>query len=76
MGTTRRTNIEIDDELLREALAATGLRTKRGVVEAGLKALVERANRKRVLDSFGKFPNWEGDLDALRGRTRPDDAAA
>ena len=68
MGTTRRTNIEIDEELLREAVAATGLRTKRAVVEAGLRALVERANRKRVAEMFGQLPGWEGDLDVLRGR--------
>ncbi len=37
-----RTNIVIDDELMAEAMAATGARTKREVVEMGLKALVER----------------------------------
>jgi Arc/MetJ family transcription regulator len=68
MGMARRTNIEIDEALMREALAATGLRTKRAVVEAGLRALVERANRKRVAEMFGKLPGWEGDLDVLRGR--------
>ena len=33
-----RTNIEIDDELMARALGLTGLRTKRAVVEAGLRA--------------------------------------
>jgi hypothetical protein len=46
-----RTNIEIDDALIREALRLTGLKTQRAVVEAGLKALV-RLNRQR------KTPIW------------------
>ena len=56
-----RTNIEIDDTLLAEAMAATGLRTKRKVVEAGLELL---ARRKRQVDArtlFGRI-RWEGDL--------------
>jgi Arc/MetJ family transcription regulator len=36
--TAMRTNIEIDDELIREALRVSGLKTKRAAVEAGLKA--------------------------------------
>jgi Arc/MetJ family transcription regulator len=35
-----RTNIDIDDELMRKAIAATGLRTKKAAVEEGLKLLV------------------------------------
>ena len=56
-----RTNIEIDDALLAEAMAATGLKTKRKVVEAGLRLL---ARNKRQLDArqlFGRV-QWEGDL--------------
>lgn len=37
-----RTNIEIDDRLMAEALAATGIRTKRKAVELGLKAIIRR----------------------------------
>jgi hypothetical protein len=37
-----RTNIEIDDELMAKALRLTGLRTKRAVVEAGLRAVIEK----------------------------------
>lgn len=60
-----RTNIEIDDALLAEAMAATGLKTKRKVVEAGLRLL---ARNKRQLDArqlFGRV-QWEGDLHGER----------
>ena len=39
IGVAMRTNIEIDDALLAEAMAATGLKTKRKVVETGLRLL-------------------------------------
>jgi Arc/MetJ family transcription regulator len=71
-----RTNIEIDDKLMSEAMRESGLRTKRATVEAALKLLIERRRRQRVIDAFGKYPDWEGDLDELRGRKRPGDAAA
>ena len=55
-----RTNIEIDDALLAEAMAATGLRTKRKVVEAGLRLL---ARYKRQADARKLFARirWQGD---------------
>jgi Arc/MetJ family transcription regulator len=65
-----RTNIEIDDDLIREALRVSGLKTKRAGVEAGLKALVRlnriRLNRqKKILNLAGKV-HWEGNLDESR----------
>ena len=45
--TAMRTNIEIDDELIREALRVSGLKTERAAVEAGLKALI-RLSRIRL----------------------------
>lgn len=71
-----RTNIEIDDELMREAMRECGHTTKRATVEAGLRLQIERRRRQRVVDAFGKYPSWEGDIDVLRGRKQPDDAAA
>lgn len=53
-----RTNIEIDDELMRSALAATGLRTKKAVVEEALKLLVKLKGQERIRElrarSIGK----------------------
>jgi Arc/MetJ family transcription regulator len=60
-----RTNIEIDDELMRQALAASGLRTKRAVVEEALRLLLRLEQQERLMTAFGELP-WDGDLDAIR----------
>jgi len=60
-----RTNIEIDDELMAEALQLTGLKTKREVVEAALRLLVRHRRQRALLDMAGKI-QWEGNLDAMR----------
>jgi Arc/MetJ family transcription regulator len=60
-----RTNIEIDDELIREALEVSGLKTKRAAVEAGLRALIRLNKRRKILDLAGKV-QWEGNLDESR----------
>lgn len=64
-----RTNIDIDDALLAEAMAATGLRTKRRVVEAGLRLLARQRRQADAKELFGRI-RWEGDLH----RERLDDA--
>ena len=56
-----RTNIDIDDALLAEAMAATGLRTKRKVVEAGLRLLARHKRQANARELFGRI-RWEGDL--------------
>lgn len=60
-----RTNIEIDDRLMAEAMAAGGFSTKRETVEAALRLLAQRKRQASVLDLFGKV-HWEGDLHAER----------
>jgi Arc/MetJ family transcription regulator len=60
-----RTNIVIDDELMKEVLQLTGLRSKREAVEEGLKTLLRLKRQERIRRYRGKLP-WEGDLDALR----------
>jgi Arc/MetJ family transcription regulator len=60
-----RTNIEIDDKLMRDALKASGLKTKRAVVEEGLKVLIRLRRQKDVDKLFGKL-KWEGDLEESR----------
>ena len=62
-----RTNIVIDDDLMADALKATGLRTKREAVEAGLKLLVRQNQQQAIRKLRGKL-HWEGDLDEMRGR--------
>jgi Arc/MetJ family transcription regulator len=60
-----RTNIEIDDALMAEALAVSGLATKRAVVEEGLRLLITLKRQGEVRDLFGAV-RWEGDLDESR----------
>ncbi len=60
-----RTNIVIDDELMQAALEATGLPTKRAVVEAALKLIVRLRAQERIRDLRGRI-SWEGDLEELR----------
>ena len=60
-----RTNIVIDDELMRDTLRATGLKTKREAVEAGLRTLLCLSKQAQIRRLRGKL-NWRGDLDAMR----------
>ena len=60
-----RTNIEIDDELMAAALEASGAKTKREVVERGLRELVDRRKRMGILELFGAYPDFPT-LDEIR----------
>jgi Arc/MetJ family transcription regulator len=60
-----RTNIEIDDELMRKALRSSGRRTKRAVVEEGLRLLVKTRAQAKIRRLRGKA-RWEGDLEVSR----------
>lgn len=63
-----RTNFEIDDTLVREAMAARGLATKRAVVEEGLRRLITLKRQAEVKALFGTAL-WQGDLEeSRRGR--------
>lgn len=61
-----RTNIVIDDDLMANALQASGLKTKKEVVEKALLLLVEQHQQLQVRKLRGKL-NWQGDLNKLRG---------
>ncbi|MBP7395003.1 MAG: type II toxin-antitoxin system VapB family antitoxin [Zoogloea sp.] len=60
-----RTTIEIDDELINSALRATGLKTKREIVELGLRTLLQLRQQEDIKRFRGKL-NWQGNLDAMR----------
>ena len=60
-----RTNIVIDDKLMRDALRATGSKTKRETVELGLRTLLRLRQQAEIRKLRGKL-NWQGDLDAMR----------
>jgi len=60
-----RTNIVIDDKLMKETLRLTGLKTKREAVELGLRTVVRLRKQKEIRRFRGKL-KWQGDLDAMR----------
>ena len=60
-----RTNIDIDDDLMAEALAVTGHSTKKAVVEDALRRIVAEQRARAALQDLRGI-GWEGDLDALR----------
>ena len=60
-----RTNIEIDDHLMDEALKVGGLSTKRETVEAGLRLLIQLKRQQGIRKYRGKL-RWEGNLDRMR----------
>ena len=68
-----RTNIDLDDNLVREAFKLTGARTKRELVHLALGDLVRRL-RKRNLTALGGQIRFRDDFDhkALRDMTRAD----
>ena len=63
-----RTNIVIDDRLMKEALRVSGLKTKKDAVEKGLKSLIQLHKQSVLKDLKGQI-TWEGDLDVMRGAT-------
>jgi Arc/MetJ family transcription regulator len=60
-----RTNIEIDDSLVKQAMKLTKSKTKKEVVNLALKELVNQRKRQSILKYGGKL-KWEGDLDKMR----------
>ena len=63
-----RTNIDIDDRLMAEAMQAGGFRTKKDAVEAGLQLLRRQAAVRELLKLEGKLPWGWGDEDRLNGQ--------
>jgi Arc/MetJ family transcription regulator len=60
-----RTNIVIDDDLMNEAMTLSQLKTKKAVVETGLKLLVQIKKQEKVKSLRGKL-KWDGDLNKMR----------
>ena len=60
-----RTNIVIDDKLMKDTLRATGLTTKREAVELGLRTLLRLRQQEEIRRFRGKL-DWQGDLGAMR----------
>ena len=60
-----RTNIEIDDELMAQAMAELGAKTKREAVERGLRDALLLARQAKAIDALWGI-GWDGDLDDMR----------
>ena len=60
-----RTNVVIDDQLMKSALKVSGLRTKKDAIEAGLRLLVKFTRQAQIKDYRGKL-KWTGNLDKMR----------
>ena len=60
-----RTNVVIDDKLMRDTLRATGLKTKREAVEQGLRTLLRLSRQSEIRRLRGNL-NWQGDVDGMR----------
>ena len=60
-----RTNIDIDDDLINEAMRKYALATKKEAVDYALRRLVGVPLTKEFLLSLRGI-GWDGDLDAMR----------
>jgi Arc/MetJ family transcription regulator len=60
-----RTNIPIDDDLMKAAMQATGVKSKKEVVELGLQILVRLHQQQSIRGFKGKL-QWDRDFDAMR----------
>ena len=63
------TNLQIDPELLQQALEVSGERTKKAAVTLALEEFIARRRQRRVLDLFGSL-DWEPGYDYKAGRSR------
>ena len=61
----KRTNIVLDEDLVKAGLKATGLKTRKDLVNYALEDLLRREAQKKILELRGKV-NWEGDLSVMR----------
>jgi Arc/MetJ family transcription regulator len=67
---TMATNLAIDPELLEQALALGGKRTKRATVEEALTEYIQRRLRQKAVEHFGTF-DFDPDYDYKRARAKP-----
>lgn len=66
-----RTNIVIDDQLMKKAMRISGVSTKREAVQRGLELLVRLEEQEKAIRSLRGKVHWEGDLKAMRRDRKP-----
>lgn len=60
-----RTNVVLDDELVKQAQELTGIKTKKDVIHEALRLLVRITAQEKLHELRGKV-KWEGNLDEMR----------
>jgi Arc/MetJ family transcription regulator len=65
-----RTNIDLDDALVEQAMIVTGQRTKKGAIEEALRRLVQAHEQRQAIADLRGL-GWDGDLDAMRAPNDP-----
>ncbi len=66
----KRTNIVIDENLIKAGLKVTGLKTQRALVDFALRELLRRESQAKILELRGSV-TWEGDLESMRQTRDP-----
>lgn len=61
----KRTNIVLDDKLVEDCLRATGIKTRKALIDHALRELYRHESQSKILELKGKI-NWEGDLNEWR----------
>jgi Arc/MetJ family transcription regulator len=61
----KRTNIVLDDKLLKDCLKATGIKTQRALIDYALRELLRHESQTKILELKGKI-HWEGNLNEWR----------
>jgi Arc/MetJ family transcription regulator len=61
----KRTNVVLDDDLVEDCIKATGIKTRKAVIDHALRELLRRENQTKILDLKGNI-DWEGNLDEWR----------
>lgn len=60
-----RTNVVLDDDLIRSAVSLSGFKTKKKAIEEGLKLLIQVNHQKKIKVFRGKL-KWTGNLNKMR----------
>lgn len=60
----KRTNVLLDDKIVEDCLKATGIKTRRALIDHALRELLRHESQTKILELKGKV-HWEGDLNEL-----------
>ena len=61
----KRTNIVLDEKLVDNCLKATGIKTRKALIDHALRELLRHEQQTKLLQLKGKI-HWDGDLDTWR----------